>query len=66
VGVVEMARALRAGQPPRAGGALARHVLDVLLAIEESAGTGEPIAVASTAPPVAPLPADWDPTAVTL
>jgi predicted dehydrogenase len=32
VGVLEMARALRAGQAPRAGGALAYHVLDAMLA----------------------------------
>ncbi|HZR53457.1 MAG TPA: hypothetical protein VFB06_28620 [Streptosporangiaceae bacterium] len=38
VGVPEMARAIRAGQPPRASGELAYHVLDVMLAIEEPAG----------------------------
>ncbi len=66
-GVVEMARAVRAGVPPRAGGELALHVLDVMLAIEESADAdGRPIALTSSAPRVEPLPTDWDPTAATL
>jgi predicted dehydrogenase len=65
-GVLEMARAIRAGQPPRASGRLAFHVLDVLLAIEESAASGQPVRVASTAGPVTLLPEDWDPGAVTL
>ena len=66
VGVLEMARAIRAGRPPRASGALAFHVLDVLLAIEESAASGQPVAVSSTAEPAAPLSEDWSPSAVTL
>jgi predicted dehydrogenase len=59
VGVLEMARAIRAGGPPRASGQLAYHVLDVMLAIEESAGSGRPVKVASTAPPVTPLASGW-------
>ncbi|MEU6851621.1 Gfo/Idh/MocA family oxidoreductase [Actinacidiphila alni] len=62
VGVLEMARAIRAGQQPRASGELALHVLDVMLAIEESAGGGVPVPVESTAPPVPPIPPHWDPT----
>jgi len=66
-GVVEMARAVRAGTTPRASGALAFHALDVMLAIEESADAGgRPIALTSRAPRVDPLPTDWDPTAATL
>ncbi|HEX3488854.1 MAG TPA: Gfo/Idh/MocA family oxidoreductase [Streptosporangiaceae bacterium] len=65
-GVLEMARAIRAGRPPRASGQLAFHVLDVLLAIEESAASGQPVAVTSTADPVPPLDEDWSPSAVTL
>lgn len=65
VGVVEMARAIRAGAPPRAGGELAYHVLDVLLAIEESLALGVPVLIESTAPHVPPVPPDWDPTART-
>jgi predicted dehydrogenase len=62
VGVLEMARAVRAGRPPRASGELAYHVLDVLLAVEESIELGAPVKVASTAPPVPPIPPHWDPT----
>jgi len=59
IGVLEMARAIRAGRPPRASGQLAYHVLDVLLAIEESAHTGQPVDVVSTAPDVPPLDPEW-------
>jgi predicted dehydrogenase len=62
VGVLEMARAIRAGRPPRASGELALHVLEVLLAIEESAALGAPVRIAGTAPPVPPIPPHWDPT----
>jgi predicted dehydrogenase len=66
VGVLEMARAIRAGRPPRASGQLAFHVLDVLLAIEESAASGQPVPVTSTAGPVPPLDEDWSPSTATL
>jgi predicted dehydrogenase len=66
VGVLEMARALRAGRTPRAGGALAYHVLDTMLAIEESVESGAPVAVRSRFEPVAPLAATWSSTAATL
>ncbi|MEQ0558161.1 Gfo/Idh/MocA family oxidoreductase [Amycolatopsis sp. NEAU-NG30] len=65
-GVLELARAIRAGAPERASGALAYHVLDAMLAIEESLTLGRTVEVASTAdvPPV--LPDGWDPYAKTL
>jgi predicted dehydrogenase len=66
VGVLEMARAIRAGERPRASGELAYHVLDVMLSIEESVASGAPVRIGSGAPPVPPVPADWDPTARTL
>jgi predicted dehydrogenase len=66
VGVLEMARAIRAGVPPRASGELAYHVLDVMLAIEESADSGRPVELASTAPAVPPLAARWSSTEATL
>jgi predicted dehydrogenase len=62
VGVLEMARAIRAGERPRASGELAYHVLDVMLAIEESIDAGAPVWVESTAPSVPPIPPHWDPT----
>ncbi len=66
VGVLEMARAIRAGQQPRASGELALHVLDIMLAIEESAASGSPVAVDSTAGPIAPLEDGWSATEATL
>ncbi|MEE1622565.1 Gfo/Idh/MocA family protein [Zafaria sp. J156] len=65
-GVLDMARAIRAGRAHRAQGALAFHVVDALLAIEQSAATGEFVAVESSAPVVPALPAEWDPAAATL
>jgi predicted dehydrogenase len=62
VGVLEMARAIRAGERPRASGELAYHVLDVMLAIEESVDAGAPVRIESTAPAVPPIPPRWDPT----
>lgn len=65
VGVLEMARAIRAGRTPRADGELAYHALDVMLSIEESIEAGAPVAVGSSAPAVQPIPVEWDPTART-
>jgi predicted dehydrogenase len=62
VGVLDMARAIRAGTRPRASGELAYHVLDIMLAIEESVGFGDPVRIESTAPLVPPVPLDWNPT----
>jgi predicted dehydrogenase len=66
VGVLEMARAIRSGQPPRASGALAYHVLDAMLAVEESATSGTPIRLESNAPAFPPVEPNWDPTEKTL
>lgn len=65
VGVLELARALREGRPPRASGELALHALEVMLAIERSAESGAGVAIESSAPAVEPLPTEWDPTAST-
>jgi predicted dehydrogenase len=65
-GVLELARAIRAGRPERASGELAYHVLDVMLAIEESLAAGQTVEVESTVPKPPPLPADWDPYGRTL
>ncbi|MEV7097776.1 Gfo/Idh/MocA family oxidoreductase [Amycolatopsis sp. NPDC051045] len=65
-GTLELARAIRAGVPERASGELAFHVLDAMLAIEESMAGGHSVEVDGTVdvPPV--LPAGWDPYAKTL
>lgn len=65
-GVLEMARAIRTGQPHRAQGAMAYHVLDAMVAIADSFETGEFVSLQSTATAAQPLPEDWDPTEATL
>jgi predicted dehydrogenase len=66
MGVLDMARSLRAGVPHRAQGALAYHVVDTLVSISESAETGTFVGVDSSAVTSQALPEDWDPTAATL
>lgn len=66
LGVLEMARALRAGQPHRAAGELAQHVLDAMTSILASAEHGEFRTVAAQCPQPEQLPAAWDPYAATL
>ena len=65
-GVLEMARALRAGRPHRAQGALAFHVLDIMVSISEAVDTGEWTSVDSTVEVAETLPEDWDPRGATL
>jgi predicted dehydrogenase len=65
-GVLDLARSIRSGEPERASGELAFHVLDVMLSIEESVAGGHTVAVESTVAAPAPLPAGWDPYARTL
>ena len=65
-GALELARAIRAGVPERASGELAYHVLDAMLAIEESITLGHAVEVQSTVEVPPALPADWDPYARTL
>jgi predicted dehydrogenase len=65
-GVVELVRAIRSGAPERASGALASHVLDVLLGIRDAAANGAPVEISSTASAVPPLEDGWDPAARTL
>lgn len=61
IGIVDLVRSLADGTTPRAGGELAYHVLDIMLAVEESIASGNPVAVTSVPPAVSPLPADWSP-----
>jgi predicted dehydrogenase len=65
-GVVDLARALRAGEENRVPGALAFHVLDVMVSIAEAAERGEAVLVESTVAPSPTLPEGWDPAASTL
>jgi predicted dehydrogenase len=45
IGVADMAAAIRADRPHRASGALALHVLDAMLAFEESSQSGEHVSL---------------------
>jgi len=65
-GVVDLARAIRAGIPERASGRQAYHVLDVMASIAEAAAGGMPVEVASTTVRPALLPEGWDPSVATL
>jgi predicted dehydrogenase len=58
LGAAEMMHATRLGRVPRASGALAAHVLEVLEAALRSAATGARVAVASR--PATPAPFDPD------
>lgn len=66
LGVLDLARALRAGTPHRASGEIALHVLDTLEAISSSAENGGFVPVTTSFSRPAPLPEDWDPHAATL
>jgi predicted dehydrogenase len=66
LGVLDMARSLRAGTSHRASGALALHVLETMAAIIESAERGEFHPIRTEVPPTEPLPAAWDPYESTL
>lgn len=66
LGVLEMARALRAGVPHRAQGEIAAHVLDVMVAIETAIAEGSVLEIDSRFAPVEPMPEDFDPFGSTL
>lgn len=66
MGVVDMARSIRAGVPHRVPGELAFHVVDAMVSIYESIDSGQFVDVTSSAPVSASLPIDWDPTEATL
>jgi len=66
LGLLDMARAIRAGRPHVATGELGFHVLDTLLSIEESVVSGGFVPVDSTLAEVGSIAADFDPFAATL
>ena len=66
IGVLDLARSIRAGVPHRASGQLAYHVLDTMACIEESVESATYVDVASSAPESAPVPEEWAPNAATL
>jgi predicted dehydrogenase len=66
IGVVELARAIRAGVPERASGEQAYHVLDIMVSTIEAGESKTPVTVESTVDVAPALPEDWDPRASTL
>lgn len=66
IGVVDMARAIRAGSRHRAAGEVALHVLEIMAAIDESADSGQFCAVQTTIDRPDPLDPLWDPQEVSL
>jgi len=58
IGVVDMAEALRTGRSPRASGALALHVLEIMHAIHDASRTGRHIEITSTVERPDALPRD--------
>ncbi|ROP61460.1 Gfo/Idh/MocA family protein [Curtobacterium sp. PhB115] len=66
LGVLDMARAIRGGGSHIATGEVGYHVLDTMVAVEESIAARSFIEVESTVAPVASLPEDFDPFASTL
>ncbi|MBE1878381.1 Gfo/Idh/MocA family protein [Myceligenerans pegani] len=65
-GVVDLVRSIRDGGTERASGAVAAHVLDIMLSIQEAAHAGRPVEIASAVGPVEPLPEGWDPAEATV
>ncbi len=61
LGVLDMARAIRAGTAHRASGELALHVLDIMESVARSITGGTFESVATTFDPPDALPSDWDP-----
>jgi predicted dehydrogenase len=66
LGILDLARSIRAGVPERASGELAYHVLDIMVSIAESAEIGSTVDVVSTTAIPDPIPAGWDPLESTL
>jgi predicted dehydrogenase len=64
--VLDMARSIRTGSRPLASGALGFHVLDTLMAMDESIASGRTVDITSTIDAVPLVSEDWDPFAATL
>jgi predicted dehydrogenase len=60
-GVVDMVRSIARGEPHRASGEMALHVLEMMTAIEQSAATAAFEQVETSFDVPAPLGAEWDP-----
>jgi predicted dehydrogenase len=58
LGVLDMAHSIASGQPHRASGELANHVLDAMHAFDESSKAGRHVLLSTTTPQPAPLQPD--------
>ena len=56
IGAADMANALKSGRPHRANGALANHVLEIMLSFDKSSKLGKKVELATTCERPAPLP----------
>ena len=56
IGVIDMVSAIQSGRMHRANGALAYHVLEVMLAFDKSSETGEHVVIESTTERPEPVP----------
>jgi predicted dehydrogenase len=65
IGALDMARRIRGGGDLVASAGLGFHVLDVMLAMDESVRSGRMLDIASTIAPVPLVEETWDPFAVT-
>ena len=65
-GVVDLARSIRADVPEQASAEQAFHVLDIMVAIAESAESGDYVDVLSTTRMLPALAVDWNPRSATL
>jgi predicted dehydrogenase len=65
-GVLDLARCIRTGRAPVASGELGFHILDVMVAMEESIATRRTVEVTSAIDPVPLLPEAWNPHTATL
>jgi predicted dehydrogenase len=61
IGVADLARAVETARPARCAGEMAFHVLEVMLAFDESSKTGRHVTIASTCDRPAPLPPGLEP-----
>lgn len=66
LGVLDVARSIRAEVPERASGELALQVLDIMASIAEAAEIDAAVDLASTTMRPELLPINWDPRAATL
>lgn len=61
IGALDLARCIRHGGKPLASGRLAYHVLDTMIAMDESMSTGRTVDVTSTVDDIPLLDEHWDP-----